>query len=252
MSALQDWTPPAGAVHPVIRSGSDASVLEAINERWTELAVWRRRTPDYGEWLGALPEKCLPRLRWSGQARDVYAALDDACEAAETPDGLGRTCLKLDITHLAERMSTLLGSDRLVVRLDVSRGQPCPRWHRDAVTARLLCTLRGPGTEFRDASAALEPPELLRPEHGGEQSPDFSDGVMRRNQDLEIDRAPGSPHFALGCGEVGLVRGTNWAGADPMRLLHRSPPAMGDTARLLLVIDPVDPMSDEEDVRYPS
>ena len=113
-------------------------------------------------------------------------------------------------------------------------------------------SLRGPGTEFRDASAALEPPELLRPEHGGEQSPDFSDGVMRRNQDLEIDRAPGSPHFALGCGEVGLVRGTNWAGADPMRLLHRSPPAMGDTARLLLVIDPVDPMSDEEDVRYPS
>lgn len=33
-------------------------------------------------------------------------------------------------------------------KLEVLAGTPCPRWHADHVTARLLCTYTGPGTWF--------------------------------------------------------------------------------------------------------
>ncbi|WP_081448355.1 DUF1826 domain-containing protein [Fulvimarina pelagi] len=216
MSALRNWSAPLVEDAPVIRLDACPSVLETLNQYSTELAVWQRPLPDYYQWLGALPVECLPRLRWTGLAKDVYAAVDEACEESGTPDGLDRTCLLLDIASLASRFSDVLKSDRIAVRLDVNRGQTCPRWHRDAVTARLLCTLRGPGTEFHDVSSGVETPEIFR----------------------------------MACGEVGIVRGTNWAGAAHMRLLHRSPPATIGPSRLLLVIELVE--LDDNGERHPT
>ena len=100
-------------------------------------------------------------------------------------------------------MAELGGTSEIEIRLDVTQGQPCPRWHRDAVPMRLLSTLRGPGTEFGVGSQHEEPRDIRR----------------------------------LGCGAVGLLRGAKGAIA-PLQLVHRSPPAIGRAPRLLLVIDP--------------
>jgi hypothetical protein len=87
----------------------------------------------------------------------------------------------------------------------VVRDDACARFHVDNVRARLLCTYRGPGTEYADLAAAAAGPE----------------GRLAR-------------------GAVAVFRGLRWEGAG-VGLLHRSPPIDGTGAtRLLLAIDAAD------------
>ena len=205
MSALTARTRSIDEHAHAIRFASTCSGLGVICEGSAELVVWDRPEPDYLQWIRELPEAQLPRLRWRGTPGQASAAIAAACEACGTPDGIDRTCFLLDVAALASTMAELGGTSEIEIRLDVTQGQPCPRWHRDAVTMRLLSTLRGPGTEFGVGSQHQEPCDIWR----------------------------------LGAGEVGLLRGTGGSGG-PLHLVHRSPPAIDGATRLLLVIDPAE------------
>jgi hypothetical protein len=100
----------------------------------------------------------------------------------------------------------VFGSPLLELRLDVTEGQPCPKWHVDAVPGRLICTLRGPGTEF------------------GSIGPDGEPQAIRR----------------MARGAVGIFRGVLWPGRELAAVVHRSPPRNAGGPRLLVVIDPID------------
>jgi hypothetical protein len=100
----------------------------------------------------------------------------------------------------------------LRLRLDVVTTNACRKFHIDAVTARLVCTYRGPGTQYGISNDGAEPRHILT--------------------------APtGAPI---------LLRGTRWPERPCSVLLHRSPPIEGTgKTRAVLVLDPVDNPEDE-------
>ncbi|WP_405403738.1 DUF1826 domain-containing protein [Paracoccus sp. Ld10] len=196
------------ALHPAtaMNSGHDARVLGAIALPGVAVALWQR-TPDaaWQEWLDALSPDRLPRLRQTLRPQDAAAALHAACDAAGMADCDRRRALVDQITELTHHAARHMGALLVTLRVEVTNGQSCPKWHLDAVRARLLCTLRGAGTQFGPTNG---PAQVAR-----------------------VQQMP--------TGAAALFRGRNW-GAEPTGILHRSPPAIPGQTRLLVVVDPVD------------
>jgi hypothetical protein len=185
-------------------SGRDPAVLGSIALEGVGVAVWERTVPtDFQRWLDALPVAALPRLRRTLLPSWVGPTITLACLSAGMPAGPHREALAADVALLARLAAEALGAQRLEVRLDVTTDQACPKWHLDAVRARLICAYRGPGTEFGPAHPNGEPASVQ----------------------------------ALPTGVPALFRGLLWPSPDLTGIVHRSPPAIPGQARLVLVID---------------
>jgi len=84
------------------------------------------------------------------------------CAANVFPDLPGRQALVNDIAFIVAVYGDLLGYQRVAVRLEVIRRAMCPRFHVDRTGIRLLCTYRGPGTEWLEEGQA----DRIRMGHG--------------------------------------------------------------------------------------
>lgn len=200
--ALRPTPAPATAMN----SGHDPRVLGTIALPGVAVALWQRTTdPAWQVWLDALPPDRLPRLRQTLRPQDAATALRHACDAAALADCDHRRALIDQIAELAQHAALSLGALMVTLRVEVTDGQSCPKWHLDAVRARLLCTLRGAGTQFGPVSGPAQ-----------------------------VDRIQQMP-----TGTAALFRGRSW-GAQPTGILHRSPPAIPGQTRLLVVVDPVE------------
>lgn len=189
-----------------MNESADPRVLGTIAMPGVAVAIWHREpATDWQDWLDALPAHRLPQLRRVMRPQDAPAALAAACDAAGLPPCPQRRALIADMASLALLAAHHLNTLLINLQVKVSDGQDCPKWHLDAVNARLLCTLRGAGTQFGPASAAAEVSAVRQ----------------------------------VPTGSVALFRGRHWAG-EPTGILHRSPPAVPGHSRLLLVVDPVD------------
>lgn len=189
-----------------MNSGHDPRILGTIALPGVAVALWHPAPdPDQQAWLDALPADRLPRLRQAMRPQDAPAALRAACDAASLPDSAQRRALIGHIAALTELAARHLDALMVTLRVEVTEGQSCPKWHLDAVRARLLCTLRGAGTQFGPATGPAQ-----------------------------VDR-----HQQMPTGSVALFRGRRWK-AQPAGILHRSPPAIAGQTRLLVVVDPVD------------
>ena len=113
--------------------------------------------------------------------------------------------LKDDIAWLLEIYSDLIGCDAIGIRFEVLSEAMCPGFHVDQCGIRLICTYRGPGTEW-----AL-PGSRGAAQASVEQASAFS---------------------------IVLVKGGLWQGNAGRGGIHRSPelPA-GNPPRLLLTLD---------------
>jgi hypothetical protein len=197
--AEQPWgATPATAMN----QSSDPRILYTLGMEGVSLALWTGGlSENLASTLDTLPASRLPEMRQSLQLDQVSTAVHATCTEAGAE--ICADTLADYITDIAQRASAVFDTPFLNIRLDVTRDQPCPKWHLDAVPARLLCTLRGPGTEFGPIGQGDAPQSIHR---------------MTR-------------------GAVGIFRGALWPARQPAGMLHRSPPCH-DT-RLLLVIDPV-------------
>lgn len=195
-----------------LSEGGSAEALAEIRKPDVALAVWRRSLdPTLLDWIDALPPDLLPHRRFVSPRDMVPEVVAAAC--AELPRGASHAALVVDIVELIERFSDIMAAPRLRVRLEAIEGDACRRFHQDVVPARLLCTYRGPGTEWGYADPGADPEEIR----------------------------------ALSRGDVALCKGSKWPGAAEHRLVHRSPPIAGTgAARLLLAVDPADPLDDED------
>lgn len=185
--------------------------LSAIHTPGCAAAVWRRQIDsDFQGWLDALPAEVLPQGRLILRPETARAAVTQLCEIAETPATPERKCLIDDVAALAESFASTLGARYLRLRLDPVTTDACRRFHVDAIHARLVCTYRGPGTQYG----------------------------------LSTDGQPPTRVFSVPTGAPILMRGTLWPdGATGV--LHRSPPIEGTgTTRLVLVLDVVDDPED--------
>lgn len=194
---------PLRAEAQAILQARDAAVLGRIEAPGVAAAIWQRApAPEFADWIEALPAARLPRLRTLADVGAVEGCVQAACDIAGTPPGRMRDMLAGDIAALAVIMAEVMRSPLLYLRLDAVSTDACRRFHVDNVTARMLCTYRGAGTQ------------LARP------------GQEQAAQDVAT-------------GTAVILRGALWPGREATALLHRSPPIGGTgQTRLLLVIDP--------------
>lgn len=187
--------------------------LSAITEKNSAALIWRRDMPaDVLTWLDALSPKRLPSTRLVLRPASVGKAVEQIFDATGMPRGPERSWLEGDIADLAQRFADIMSAPYLRLRLQAVATDACRKFHIDAITARLICTYRGPGTQFGISDGGDEP------EHPAQV-------------------ATGVPM---------ILRGTRWPSDPPAGLVHRSPPIAGTgTTRFVLVIDPVEALEDE-------
>lgn len=181
--------------------------LSSIRMSECAAVIWHRRpSPACLKWIGALAREHLPRTRVILRPDAIRQAAIIACEAAGTPDCTERRCLVDDIAQQAEIFAALMRAPCLRMRLDVVTTNACRKFHVDAVTARLVCTFRGTGTQYGISTGAGDP----------------------------------KPVHTVPTGSPILLRGTLWPTRSDRGFLHRSPPIEGTgETRLVLVLDPI-------------
>jgi hypothetical protein len=181
--------------------------LSAIRHPGCAAAIWRRQSlAGFRSWIDGLDPAQLPSARVVARAGDARDVAQQICEASGTPEGPERARLIDDIGALADIFAGLMGAGWLRLRLDVVTTNACRKFHIDAVTARLVCTYRGAGTQYGISTDGAEPRRV----------------------------------FTVPTGAPVVLRGTRWPGGLRSGLLHRSPPIEGTgETRLVLVLDPV-------------
>ena len=185
----------------------DPAALDVFLKPGCATAIWRRQTPLMVQsWLNALDPDVLPRGRVVLPLTAVPSAVNHLCEMSGLPTGPERDWLQKDIASLADMFLGLMNAQYVRLRLDVVTTNACRKFHIDAITARLVCTYRGTGTQYGVSTDGTDPKRV----------------------------------FTVQTGSPILLRGTQWADQPPSGLLHRSPPIEGTTqTRLVLVLDPV-------------
>lgn len=181
--------------------------LHRIREVGCAGVIWHRQPlAEFQSWINEVDPEILPSARLVLQPDAVRGAITSLCDVAHTPDCTNRTRLIDDIATLALVFADVMQTEFLRLRLDKITGNACRKFHTDAITARLICTYRGLGTQY---------------------------GVS-------CDRTDPKPVLTTPTGAPILLRGTGWPERPPSGLAHRSPPIEGSgETRLVLVLDPV-------------
>lgn len=192
--------------------------LSAIRQSGCAAVIWKRRPlPRFQTWIDSLAPEHLPRARIILRPELVCDALLNITSACGLSTGPGRDLLIDDVSALAAIFADVMRVDYLRLRLDVTNDNVCRKFHIDAVTARLVCTYRGTGTQYGIST----------------------DG----NHPCHVSTVPtGSPI---------ILRGTHWPETPISGFLHRSPPIEGtEETRLVLALDPVDDPAKEPNRRF--
>lgn len=181
--------------------------LSAIRRPDCAAAIWRRRPlPSFQSWVDALEPGQLPEARVTLRPGDVRSAVTQICEASGTPACRERERLVDDAAALADIFVGLMPAPFLRLRFGVVTTNACRKFHIDVVTARLICTYRGAGTQYGISTDDAEPRRV----------------------------------FSVPTGAPILLRGTLWPTRPSSGLRHRSPPIEGTgETRLVLVLDSV-------------
>lgn len=196
---------PASVLSSAIIAG-DAGVLRAIREDDVSLAIWERDAPPAIETIAL---KDIRNVRFQAALGELPDLLDQNLGAAGFGKGIGRNMLLTDIAMLASRFAQIMDVAEVEIRLEHITTNACKKFHGDYVTARLICTYVGQGTQWLDGDDAA-------------------------------DCGCGDPHNIrqLGTGDVALFKGRLWSAESPA--IHRSPPIEGTgEERLVLVINPL-------------
>jgi hypothetical protein len=202
-------TAPVAADH--WHAGGQPEALETIAAPMVNLAVWQRRMPS-----GALAEAIKLVVGHQGavliedRPAQIETALAAAIRAACWPD---LPCLCADAADLGQRFAAIMGPEALSLRLEIIDGDACRKFHADYVTARLITTYVGPGSEWLS----------------NEDAAGLASGVP--SGQLAVRR--------VRSGDVALFKGRRWSDSP---IIHRSPPIEGTgQRRLVLVINPAEP-----------
>ncbi len=190
------------------RLSADPSVLAEIRDPDCSLAVWQRpAVADFSPLVAGTPQD----LRFVSDAPSLAETLARALDDAGFGGGAAlHRVLVADAAHLARLFCDALDLAAFELRLEVVRSDSCRKFHADYVTARLITTYHGEGTDWLDEVDAERVAAGAEPQH--------------------INR--------LATFDVGLFKGKLAAGTPA---IHRSPPIIdtAGAARLLLVLNPV-------------
>ncbi len=198
--------------------GSTLRTLSEIYRHDVNLAVLERELParvaNYAESL------CMQQGRISCvrmlSLREIVPALSE-----HLPSHADVEPFIQDLEEVASMLGCLFGTDTLGLRLQSVEHAPCPRFHTDKLACRLLLTYRGPGTQWLDEDNLDR--QWLGPIRAGDDGMRMCVDARRINE--------------IACGSIALCKGEGWEGNEGRGLVHRSPPPLADSKRLVLTMD---------------
>ena len=157
-------------------------------------------------WLASLDPACLPKARVILRPDRVHSALVQICGMSQMPVCAERDAFIAHAQQLSDAFMHIMKAPYLRLRFDVISHNACSRFHIDALTARLICTYRGTGTQYGLANAARDPETI----------------------------------HTVPTGAAIVLRGKRWPSKAKLDLVHRSPPIQGTgQTRLVLVLDSI-------------
>jgi len=210
--------PDAGVPHTA--TSTSVGGLVRIFDPGVQIAWFDRAPiPAIAEYLHAVAPGLV-----SGRSRVVYADAD--LPDLELPDHQGKEALLSEIGWLTRVYTDLLGCPSAALRIEVLERPMCPRFHVDRTGIRLVCTLRGPGTEWLHDGWA----DRSRLGPGSRGLADEDSGLM----------LPGAEVGSIPTFAVGLLKGSLWQGNGGRGAIHRSPQvAPSEGPRVMLSLDAI-------------
>lgn len=163
--------------------------------------------------LDTLADEALPTLRAEGPPAQALEALLTDCRRWDA--GPLGTWLAEDLERHLAAWRELVKPTRCRLQVECPGDDACRKFHTDQVGIRLLCTYRGPGTEW-------VPDEAVRRSRLGAHG---------ENDDIVPDplRIQRLERFT-----IGLLKGDRWPCRTP-GIIHRSPPLPGGQPRRVLL-----------------
>ena len=195
---------------------NEAEVLQNIADPVVNLSLWQRPPqPAIAEELSVLRARQLPDVR---VPTTMESFDDDICthlrQHGLNPAGFEH--FRADLQLLADHFAGVSGGRDLKFRLVTTDDDNCRRFHVDTRHMRMLCTYRGPGTEWL-TDDQVDREALL--------SGAPNEAVIRFGQPSHFE-----PFW------VGIFRGET--GSSGNGLVHRSPPIEGSgQTRVLFCLD---------------
>jgi hypothetical protein len=198
-------------VHPMI--------LTDIYRSDVNIAVWQR---SFGEGFSQeikafidAQSKVSKSLTLSPE--NAFQVLNDATYG-EAPKSLIE-----DMAQLIDMFCCLFDLKQAGLRLATLDNAMCPRFHVDNVPCRLVTTYQGAATEW----LPNEHIDRSKLGHGSNGQPDALSGLYPLESNIE----------QLCCGDIALLKGSQWIDNEALGLAHRSPISLNNDTRLLLTLD---------------
>ncbi|MEM9435439.1 MAG: DUF1826 domain-containing protein [Pseudomonadota bacterium] len=200
--------------------GATPRDLAAIWNPDCAAAIWQREPLHaFQHWIEGLTPFELPRARVILRPAEVRQAMTELCASYSLAPCEERAMLVDDVAALADVFAQLMQAPFVRLRLDVISTNACRKFHVDTLTARLICTYRGSGTQYGISWNGRDPARV----------------------------------FTAATGSAIVLRGKLWPAEASPELVHRSPPIEGTgEARLVLVLDPIMDLEEarEEEFRF--
>lgn len=218
LAVEMEWPPNERSPHAAM--GTTVGSLVRIFEPSVQIAWCSREPVDaISRYLATSAQDMRP-----GQSHTLYAGRD--LPDLRLPDQPGREALLAEIGWLTRIYIDLLGCPSAALRIEVLERPMCPRFHVDRTGIRLVCTWRGPGTEWLHDDWA----DRSRLGPGSHGVRDEDSGLMLPG--AEVKRIP---TFA-----IGLLKGSLWQGNTDRGVIHRSPQIdPEDVPRVMISLDAI-------------
>ena len=204
--------------HSLHLIGDDPEILRRIQEKGVNLCLWQRDVqPEIVRELSFLTVSSLPELRCTTTAASLDA---DVCHLLSqqgiNPDGLDNW--RKDMQQLANVYFSLSNDRQVTLRIEFSDGTRCPRFHVDRTHLRLLCTYKGPGTEWLSNEQV---------DRHAQANGAANESIVRYGEPKRFNTY-----------SVGIMKGEIYPGNSGNGLVHRSPANTGENqSRILFCLD---------------
>jgi len=203
-------TPPVANPRPYFPSSfavtESAAGLERIFDDGVSVCIWRRPA-DIA--VDAYLDKAMPAFGLERTARISIAdpRFDELLGGFHgSPDPSG---IVFELGGLVDLFASLTSADSIGVRLFCGNTRPCPRFHVDRIGLRMVCTWRGPGTEWIEHGAVNR--HFLG--GGANRPPDERSGLL----------LPGAQIHQMRPFDIGVFKGELWPTNGNRGAVHRSP-----------------------------
>ena len=192
--------------------------LKKIQETGINITICERQeVSQMNTWIDQFIETDFQKVTLNTTTQDFKKDFVQALSKYQSLDHVGFQMLLDDVNILLKEFASISQSTEFKVYWAIVRDGMCRRFHTDANKLRLLCTYKGPGTEW------------VKPDNINFDLPHCSGNEMIINEH-EIQQT--KPY------DVVILKGALHEHRDAPLILHRSPSLENqDTKRLLLRID---------------